>query len=37
MTEIVIISAAFGITLGYLIGIISYLADRGWRFDERVD
>ena len=34
-TEIAIISVAFGVSLGYLIGIINYLADNGWRFDER--
>jgi hypothetical protein len=34
ITEIAIISIAFGITLGYLIGIINYLASNGWRFDE---
>ena len=34
MTEIVIISLAFGVSLGYLIGIINYLAGNGWRFDQ---
>jgi len=34
ITEIAIISLAFGITLGYLIGIINYLASNGQRFDE---
>jgi len=34
MTEIAIISIAFGVSLGYLIGIIKYLASNGWRFDE---
>jgi len=34
ITEIAIISIAFGITLGYLIGIINYLASNGWCFDE---
>jgi len=33
-TELVIMSVAFGFSLGYLIGIIDYLADNGWRFDE---
>jgi hypothetical protein len=32
-TELAIISVASGVTLGYLIGIIKYLADHGWRFD----
>ena len=32
-TELAIISVAFGVTLGYLIGIIKHLADHGWRFD----
>ena len=31
-----IISVAFGVSVGYLIGIINYLADNGWRFDELV-
>ena len=35
-TEIAIISLAFGVSLGYLIGIIKHLADNGWRFDELV-
>jgi len=35
-TEIAIISVAFGVSLGYLIGIIDYLAENGWRFDELV-
>jgi len=34
MTEIAIISLAFGVTLGYLIGIINHLARNDWRFDE---
>ena len=34
ITELAIISLAFGVSLGYLIGIINYLADNGWRFDE---
>tara|TARA_Y100000310_G_scaffold113920_1_gene112359 strand:- start:135 stop:245 length:111 start_codon:yes stop_codon:yes gene_type:complete len=34
MTEIAIISIAFGVSLGYLIGIVNYLASNGWRFDE---
>ena len=34
ITEIAIISLAFGVSLGYLIGIIDYLADNGWRFDQ---
>ena len=33
-TELVIMSVAFGVSLGYLIGIIDYLADNGWRFDQ---
>jgi hypothetical protein len=33
MTEIAIISLAFGVTLGYLIGIIKYLARRDRCFD----
>ena len=33
-TEIAIISLAFGVSLGYLIGIINYLAGNGWRFDD---
>ena len=32
-TELAIISVAFGVTLGYLIGIIKHLAGHGWRFD----
>ncbi len=32
-TEIAIISLAFGVSLGYLIGIVKHLADNGWRFD----
>jgi len=32
-TEIAIISLAFGVSLGYLIGIIKHLADHGWRLD----
>jgi hypothetical protein len=34
ITEIAIISLAFGVSLGYLIGIIKHLAGHGWRFDE---
>jgi hypothetical protein len=34
ITEIAIISLAFGVSLGYLIGIVKHLADNGWRFDE---
>tara|TARA_Y100000034_G_scaffold2250_1_gene2793 strand:+ start:760 stop:879 length:120 start_codon:yes stop_codon:yes gene_type:complete len=34
ITTISIISLAFGVSLGYLIGIIDYLADNGWRFDD---
>ena len=34
-TELAIISIAFGVSLGYLIGIIHYLAHNGWRFDAR--
>ena len=34
ITELAIISLAFGTALGYLIGIIKHLADNGWRFDE---
>ena len=33
ITELAIISLAFGTALGYLIGIIQHLADNGWRFD----
>jgi len=33
ITELAIISLAFGTALGYLIGIIQHLADYGWRFD----
>ena len=33
-TELAIMSVAFGVSLGYLIRIIDYLADNGWRFDE---
>tara|TARA_R110002110_G_scaffold194577_1_gene403553 strand:- start:1148 stop:1273 length:126 start_codon:yes stop_codon:yes gene_type:complete len=32
-TEIAIISLAFGVSLGYLIGIIQHLADHNWRLD----
>ena len=32
-TEIAIISLAFGVSLGYLIGIVKHLADNGWSFD----
>ena len=32
-TEIAIISLAFGIAIGYAIGIIKHLADYGWRLD----
>ena len=32
-TEIAIITLAFGVSLGYLIGIIQHLADHNWRFD----
>ena len=28
-----IISLAFGVSVGYLIGIVKHLADNGWRFD----
>jgi len=34
ITELAIISLAFGAALGYLIGIINYLTSNGWRFDE---
>jgi len=34
ITEIVIITLAFGVSLGYLTGITKYLANNGWRFDE---
>jgi len=33
ITELAIISLAFGTALGYLIGIVQHLADNGWRFD----
>ena len=33
ITELAIISLAFGTALGYFIGIIQHLADNGWRFD----
>jgi len=33
MTELAIISVAFGVSLGYLIGIIKHLVDHNWRFD----
>ena len=33
ITELAIISLAFGVSLGYLIGIVKHLADHGWRFD----
>jgi len=36
ITELAIISLAFGVSLGYLVGIIKHLADNGWRFDEWV-
>ena len=32
-TELAIISLAFGVSLGYLIGIIQHLADHNWRLD----
>ena len=32
-TELAIISLAFGVSLGYLIGIIQHLADLNWRLD----
>ena len=32
-TELAIISLAFGVSLGYLIGIIKHLIDNGGRFD----
>jgi len=32
ITEIAIITLAFGVSLGYLIGIINHLANNGWRF-----
>jgi hypothetical protein len=34
ITEIAIISLAFGVALGYFIGIINYLAGNGWCFDQ---
>ena len=34
ITELAIISLAFGVSLGYLTGITKYLANNGWRFDE---
>ena len=37
ITEIAIISLAFGTAVGYLIGIINYLADNGWRFDQEAN
>ena len=33
ITELSIISLAFGVSLGYLIGIIKHLASHGWRLD----
>ena len=33
ITEIAIITLAFGVSLGYLIGIIKHLAANGWRLD----
>ena len=33
ITELAIISLAFGVSLGYLIGIIKHLIDNGGRFD----
>ena len=33
ITELSIITLAFGVSLGYLIGIVKHLADNGWRFD----
>jgi hypothetical protein len=33
ITEIAIITLAFGVSLGYLIGIIQHLAGHNWRFD----
>ena len=33
ITELAIISLAFGVSLGYLIGIVQHLADHNWRFD----
>ena len=33
ITELAIISLAFGVSLGYLIGIVKHLADNGWRLD----
>ena len=33
ITELAIISVAFGTVLGYLIGIIKHLADHNWRMD----
>jgi hypothetical protein len=33
ITEIAIISLAFGTAVGYLIGIIKHLADHNWRLD----
>ena len=32
-TELAIISLAFGVSLGYLIGIIQHLAAHNWRLD----
>jgi hypothetical protein len=32
-TEIAIITLAFGVSLGYLIGIVKHLIDNGGRFD----
>ena len=31
--ELAIISIAFGMSIGYTIGIIKHLADYGWRLD----
>ena len=31
--ELAIISMAFGMAIGYTIGIIKHLADLGWRLD----
>ena len=33
ITEIAIFSLTFGVSMGYLIGIIKHLADHGWRLD----
>ena len=33
ITELAIISLAFGVSLGYLIGIIKHLIDNGGHFD----